>query len=78
VKKSGYMMVLFLLMLVFVSSFVNLNMVQVTIAQDEPEVNPCPEGQFPETDSNGLIVHDPITGRAVCSVNSTSNSSLSG
>ena len=65
-KRSGYTIILTSLMLI--SSWIYPNITQISMAQGQPEFNPCPPGQFPETDSNGLIVHDPITGGPKCSI----------
>jgi hypothetical protein len=64
-KKSSYTIIIFSLMLI--SSWIYPNIVQYSLAQGQPEVNPCPIGQFPETDSNGLVVRDPVTGGPRCS-----------
>jgi hypothetical protein len=61
-KKSEYAVVIFIVSMAVMTLF-QFSFVQIASAQ---ELNPCPPGEFPETDSNGDFIHDSLTGQPIC------------
>jgi hypothetical protein len=60
-KKSEYAVVIFIVSITVMTIF-QFNFVQIASAQVP---NPCPPGQFPETDSNGDFITDSL-GQPIC------------
>jgi len=59
-KKREFAIVIFIVYMVLVTLF-QFDFVEKSFAQ----LNPCPSGKFPQTDSNGEIIHDYL-GRPIC------------
>lgn len=60
-KKSGTIMIIMMISIFFISMLGLSGTIQMAFAQP----NPCREGQFPKTDSNGEIIKD-SNGNPIC------------